>query len=136
MDRQRAGDESAGEGKGESEDLGVEAPEGGPGFWHVWSARVRELLGQILDGTPAAIAVLDTELRFRYVNATLAHMNGVPAKEHIGRTVAEVVPGVDPREDVLRAVIADGIPRETISSGHTQADSPWNAATGTAPTTG
>jgi PAS domain S-box-containing protein len=131
VDRQRAGDESAGEG--ESEDVGVEAPEGDPGFWHVWSARVRELLGQILDGTPAAIAVLDTELRFRYVNATLAHMNGVPAAEHLGRTVAEVVPGVEAREDVLRAVIADGIPRETISSGHTQADSPlerryWHGA--------
>ncbi|NEA65585.1 SpoIIE family protein phosphatase [Streptomyces sp. SID12488] len=91
------------------------------------------MLGQILDGTPAAIAVLDTELRFRYVNAALARMNGVPASEHLGRTVAEVVPGVEAREDVLGAVIADGIPRETISSGHTQADSPlerryWHGA--------
>ncbi|MDX3749676.1 SpoIIE family protein phosphatase [Streptomyces sp. AK08-02] len=131
MDRQRAGDMGAGKGEGES--LGVEAPEDDPGFWRVWPARVRELLGQILDGTPAAIAVLDTELRFRYVNATLARMNGVPAAEHIGRTVAEVVPGVEAREDVLRAVIDDGVPRETISSGHTQADSPlerryWHGA--------
>ncbi|WP_405817918.1 SpoIIE family protein phosphatase [Streptomyces sp. NBC_01390] len=131
MDRQRAGD--VGAGKGEGEGLGVEAPEDDPGFWRVWSARARELLGQILDGTPAAIAVLDTELRFRYVNATMAQMNGVPAAEHIGRTVAEVVPGVEAREDVLLAVIDDGVPRETISSGHTQADSPlerryWHGA--------
>ncbi|WP_199835110.1 SpoIIE family protein phosphatase [Streptomyces sp. NRRL WC-3618] len=131
MDRQRAGGESA--GKGESEATGVAPPEGDPAFWSVWSARVQVLLGQVLDGTPAAIAVLDTELRYRYVNDTLARMNGVPAADHIGRTVAEVVPGVEAGEDVLRAVIADGIPRETISSGHTQADSPlerryWHGA--------
>ena len=121
MGRQWAGDEGAGERGSEGE--AVEPPEGGPGFPDTWPAQVRELLGQLLDGTPAAIAVLDTRLRFRYVNAALAGMNGVPAEEHIGRTVAEVVPGVEAREDVLRAVIADGIPRETISSGHTQADS-------------
>lgn len=119
--RQQVGDESEG------------PREGGPDFWEVWSARARELLGQILDGTPAAIGVLDTELRYRYVNPTLARMNGVPAEEHLGRTVAEVVPGVEAREDVLRAVIGDGIPRETVSSGHTQADSPlesryWHGA--------
>lgn len=99
-------------------------PEGEPDFWHVWSARVSELLGRTLDETPAAIGVLDTELRYRYVNATLARLNGVPADEHVGRTVAEVVPGVEAREDVLRAVIADGVPRETVSSGHAHADSP------------
>ncbi|MDN3025267.1 SpoIIE family protein phosphatase [Streptomyces sp. S.PB5] len=92
-----------------------------------------ELLAQILDGTPAAIGVLDTELRYRYVNPTLARMNGVPAEEHLGRTVAEVVPDVEAREDVLLAVIADGISRETVSSGHTRADSPverryWHGA--------
>ncbi|MDX3456220.1 SpoIIE family protein phosphatase [Streptomyces sp. ME02-8801-2C] len=121
MDRQRAGDEGA--GKGESDATGVAPPEGDPAFWLAWSTRVHELLSQVLDGTPAAIAVLDTELRFRYVNDTLARMNGVPADEHLGRTVAEVVPGVEAGEDVLRAVLADGVARETISSGHTQADS-------------
>lgn len=124
MDRQRAGDESAGKDKGESEASSVVVPEGEPDFWHVWSARVSELLGRTLDETPAAIGVLDTELRYRYVNATLARLNGVPADEHVGRTVAEVVPGVEAREDVLRAVIADGVPRETVSSGHAHADSP------------
>jgi PAS domain S-box-containing protein len=106
---------------------------GGPDFWSAWSARVPELLGQVLAGTPAAIGVLDTELRYRYVNQTLARMNGVPAEEHLGRTVAEVVPDVEAREDVLLAVIADGISRETVSSGHTRADSPverryWHGA--------
>lgn len=109
------------------------APDGGPEFWDAWSARVQELLGQILDGTPAAIGVLDNELRYRYVNPTLAQMNGVPAEKHVGRTVAEVVPDVEAREDILHAVIEDGIARETVSSGHTRADSPlerryWHGA--------
>lgn len=113
------------------EDAG--APDGGPEFWDAWSARVPELLGPVLDGTPAAIGVLDTELRYRYVNDTLARMNGVPAEKHLGRTVAEVVPDVEAREDVLQTDIEDGIARETVSSGHTRADSPlerryWHGA--------
>ncbi|MBK3567076.1 SpoIIE family protein phosphatase [Streptomyces sp. MBT62] len=112
---------------------GEGAWEGGPEFWDAWSAQAQELLGQIFDGTPAAIGVLDTELRYRYVNETLARMNGVPAEKHLGRTVAEVVPDVEAREDVLHTVIADGIARETVSSGHTRADSPlarryWHGA--------
>ncbi|MER5635401.1 SpoIIE family protein phosphatase [Kitasatospora sp. NPDC002227] len=74
----------------------------------------------ILEGTPAGVGVLDTELRYRYVNPALARMNGVPAADHLGRAIAEVVPGIDAREDVLRAVLADGRPREVTSSGHTR----------------
>lgn len=112
---------------------GEGAGKSGPAFWDAWSAQVHELLGQILDGTPAAVGVLDTELRYRYVNPTLARMNGVPADKHLGRTVAEIVPDVEAREDVLHTVIADGIARETVSSGHTRADSPlerryWHGA--------
>ncbi|WP_141726509.1 PAS domain-containing protein, partial [Actinacidiphila rubida] len=77
----------------------------------------------LLDGTQAGVAVLDTDLRYVFVNPALARMNGVPAGEHIGRTTGEVVPGVDPREDVLRQVLADGLSREAVSSGQTRADS-------------
>src|SRR5205807_2190197 len=56
-----------------------------------------------------------------YVNPALARMNGLPAAEHTGRTIAEVLPALEAREDVLRQVLADGLPRETTSSGHTQA---------------
>ncbi|MGK5630512.1 SpoIIE family protein phosphatase [Streptomyces sp. URMC 123] len=82
-----------------------------------------EELRLVLDGTPAGIAVLDTRLRYVYVNPALARMNGVPPEAHIGRTIAEVVPDIDAREDVLRAVLADGRPREVTSSGHTRAAS-------------
>jgi len=88
---------------------------------------------QVLDGTPAGIGVLDTELRYRYVNPALAQMNGVPAEDHLGRTIAELLPGIDAREEVLRAVLADGRSREVTSSGHTRAASPlsrryWHGA--------
>ncbi|MFD0527327.1 PAS domain-containing protein [Kitasatospora arboriphila] len=59
-----------------------------------------------------------------YVNTALARLNGAPAADHIGRTIAEVVPGIDARLDVLRAVLADGVPRETTSSGQTRVPSP------------
>jgi PAS domain S-box-containing protein len=81
------------------------------------------ILHQVLDGTTAGVGVLDEELRYTYVNPTLALMNGAPAEEHLGRTIAEMLPGLDAREDVLRQVLADGIARETTSSGHTRATS-------------
>ncbi|MFG2694101.1 SpoIIE family protein phosphatase [Kitasatospora sp. NPDC048407] len=81
-------------------------------------------LRRVLDGTPAGVAVLDTHLRFRYVNPALAAMNGIPAERHLGHTVAELFPGLDARDDLLREVLADGRPREITSSGHTRAGSP------------
>lgn len=89
-------------------------------LWNALPAPLR----QVMDGTAAGIAVLDTELRYRYVNPALAGMNGVPADRHLGRTIAELLPDVDAREDVLRAVLADGLVREVTSSGRTRAASP------------
>ncbi|MDJ0343998.1 SpoIIE family protein phosphatase [Streptomyces sp. H10-C2] len=81
------------------------------------------VLRGILEGTSAGVGILDPGLRYVYVNPALARINGVPAEEHLGRTIAEVLPGIDGREDVLRAVLADGLPREVTSSGHTQVPS-------------
>ena len=85
--------------------------------------RTHRILHQVLDGTTAGVALLDPDLRYTYVNPTLALMNGAPAAEHLGRTIAEMLPGLDAREDVLRQVLDDGIPREVTSSGHTRATS-------------
>ncbi|QKW19366.1 SpoIIE family protein phosphatase [Kitasatospora sp. NA04385] len=98
----------------------------------LWSA-LPPPLRQVLDGTAAGVAVLDTGLRYRYVNPALAGMNGVPADLHLGRTIAELLPDIDAREEVLRAVLADGRVREVTSSGHTRAASPlrrryWHGA--------
>ncbi|MFI0940799.1 SpoIIE family protein phosphatase [Streptomyces sp. NPDC021020] len=78
----------------------------------------------LIEGTGAGVAVLDTDLRFVYVNPALARLNGVPADAHLGRTIAEVVPGVDAGLGTLRQVLADGRTRELVSSGQTRADSP------------
>ncbi|WSU46637.1 SpoIIE family protein phosphatase [Streptomyces sp. NBC_01089] len=70
-------------------------------------------------GTPAGICVLDTELRYLYVNPALERMNGIPAAEHLGRTVTELLPELNVPTDILREVLADGRPREPTSSGRT-----------------
>jgi PAS domain S-box-containing protein len=76
------------------------------------------MLRQVVGGTLAGVGILDTELRYVYVNETLAKQNGVPAEQHIGRYMRDVVPGLEAPYGVLRQVLADGEPREiTTSSG-------------------
>lgn len=40
----------------------------------------------------AGLVVLDDQLRYIHINEALAEMNGVSAKAHLGRTIAEVLP--------------------------------------------
>ncbi|MFF2326590.1 MULTISPECIES: SpoIIE family protein phosphatase [unclassified Streptomyces] len=77
------------------------------------------ILAALVEGTTAGVGVLDTGLRYLYVNPALERLNGIPAAEHLGRTVAQVLPGVDAGEDIMRAVLADGKPREITSGGFT-----------------
>ena len=66
------------------------------------------MLDALIRSAPLGIATLDSELRFRLVNSPLAEMNGIPAEEHIGRSVAEVVPSlVAAAEPVVRDVFAN-----------------------------
>lgn len=50
------------------------------------------LLNAWLMSSPMALAFLDTERRYVYVNEALAAINGVPQNQHIGRTLSEVLP--------------------------------------------
>ncbi|KOG84940.1 diguanylate cyclase [Streptomyces griseus subsp. rhodochrous] len=75
----------------------------------------------LFDGNPAAVAVLDHELRYTYVNPALERLNGVSAASHIGRTFSQVLPGLHGQAGVLREVLADGKPREVTISGRTWA---------------
>lgn len=79
---------------------------------------------KVMDGAVFGIALLDTELRYTYVNEALAQLNGLPVEAHLGRSVGEVVPGidVDAAEAQLRAVLADGQPRHHTVEGTTAAD--------------
>ena len=65
----------------------------------VWVAALRErlqstvaLLDLIFEHAPVGIALLDTHVRYVRVNDRLAEINGVPATEHAGRTVGELLP--------------------------------------------
>ncbi|MDH6108964.1 PAS domain S-box-containing protein [Kitasatospora sp. MAP12-15] len=79
------------------------------------------LVRQILDRASLGIAVLDPELRYRYVNRTLAEINGVAAADHLGKCLEDVVPGIDvaAAETALRSVLADGEPRVHTVEGTT-----------------
>jgi two-component system CheB/CheR fusion protein len=50
------------------------------------------VLETFLHGAPIGFAVLDLDLRFVLVNDRLAEMNGLPAADHTGRHVSEIVP--------------------------------------------
>ncbi|MET7299607.1 SpoIIE family protein phosphatase [Embleya sp. NPDC005575] len=90
------------------------------------------VLQGLLDGTRAAVAVMSPGLRYLYVNPALARMNGLPAEEHLGRTIGQVLPDVDAQEETLRAVLRDGVAREATSTGITHAGPPdrrwWHGA--------
>lgn len=53
-------------------------------------------LQAIYDGAPVGLCFLDRNLRYISLNKRLSEMNGVPAAEHLGKTVAEVIPKVFP----------------------------------------
>ena len=73
---------------------------------HQNSAQLAEL-NSIYATAPVGLAVLDTELRYVRVNDLLAEKNGIPADQHIGRTVREIVPSIaDNIETVCRELIA------------------------------
>jgi PAS domain S-box-containing protein len=51
-------------------------------------------IAAIYDSAPIGLAVVDTEGRYVRVNRKLAEINGVPVEDHIGRTIAEIIPNV------------------------------------------
>jgi PAS domain S-box-containing protein len=59
---------------------------------------------------PIGLCVIDRNLRYVRLNQRLAEMNGVPASDHIGRTVRDIVPHLaDHLEPLLRQVIETGV---------------------------
>ena len=75
--------------------------------------------------SPIGLAVLDTDLRYVSVNPALERLNGVPAADHIGRRVAEVVPDVEVEalEGAARRVLETGQPLvDHRTVGRTAAD--------------
>ncbi|WP_328845561.1 SpoIIE family protein phosphatase [Streptomyces sp. NBC_00258] len=80
------------------------------------------LARRILDGCPAGIAVLDRSLRYLYINDALALLNGVPAADHIGRRLPDVLPDLESSEQLLEQVLRTGVPQVVTVGGQTPAD--------------
>lgn len=72
----------------------------------------RAVLDTIITTAPEGFGLFDTSLRYVRVNDALAAINGVPAADHVGRTLSEIVPGVPDSgsADPLRRVLETGEP--------------------------
>lgn len=71
------------------------------------------LLDTLFEAAPVGFGMVDTELRYRRVNPTLAAINGVPAEAHLGRRPTEVLRPVElaaQAEAMLGRVLATGEP--------------------------
>lgn len=69
-------------------------------------------LQAIYDGAPVGLCFLDRQMRYVSLNQQLARMNNVAAAEHIGRTVAEVIPEIFP---IIEPYIKRALDGEPIS---------------------
>ncbi|OLZ73702.1 PAS sensor protein [Streptomyces sp. IMTB 2501] len=75
--------------------------------------------------SPIGYAVLDTGLRYVSVNPALEKINGVPAADHVGRTLREVLPllNSEPMLADARRVLDTGVPViDNTLVGRTPAD--------------
>jgi PAS domain S-box-containing protein len=80
---------------------------------------------RMVEQSPNGLAVLDTDLRYVSVNSAMERINGVPAEDHLGRTVPEVLPRVDAEllESAARQVLRTGKPLvDRFTVGRTPAD--------------
>ena len=55
------------------------------------TVNVEDLLTELQPCPGIGIAILDDQLRFKAVNPALAYINGVPAIQHLGKTIADVL---------------------------------------------
>ncbi len=72
----------------------VEASGGLAGAERFTDSQLIAVLDSLVGSAPIGFAVLDTDLRLVFVNDALAEINGLPAREHIGRSIADVVPAI------------------------------------------
>ncbi|MBX6341535.1 MAG: GAF domain-containing protein, partial [Thermomicrobiaceae bacterium] len=76
--------------------------------------RLREsiaVLETLFAAAPIGMAVFDRDLRYIYVNQTVATLNGVPIEGHLGRRISEVLPDLEPDlEPLLRSILDTGRP--------------------------
>lgn len=70
-----------------------------------------EPLQTLLGSSPFGMCVFERDLRYLLINDALADMNGVPAEDHIGRTVREIVPSLEAEaRRVAESIFSTGKP--------------------------
>ena len=82
------------------------------------------LLDAIFERAPVGLAVFDRDLRYVRINDRMAEINGLPAPEHIGLRVGEVVPDVETAEADVRRVLESGEPLTELEVGGATAAAP------------
>ncbi|MCH7869689.1 MAG: PAS domain S-box protein [Myxococcales bacterium] len=81
-----------------------------------------KLLKHVYQTAPIGLCVLDTELRYRYINYWLASINGLSVEAHLGRRISDVIPDVSAGvESLLRRVMVTG---EPVVDGAVEAETP------------
>ncbi|MEU8588956.1 SpoIIE family protein phosphatase [Streptomyces sp. NPDC048664] len=83
------------------------------------------LCERLVNQSPIGLALMDPELRCLLVNPALERIDGIPAKEHIGRHLRETLafPDIDTIESALQQVLATGTPLlDQYAVGRTPAD--------------
>jgi len=75
-----------------------------------WWGMSRALTEQLFTLSPVCLSILDTELRYVWVNESQARLSGIPAERWQGRTPAEMVPDLDTgtAEREMREVLETG----------------------------
>ncbi len=82
---------------------------------------------QFLRNAPVGLCYLDKDLRYLQINEWLARINGISVDEHLGRTIADVLPEVSAGVEVqLRHVLETG---EPIVDGLVTATTPAHPTT-------
>jgi len=87
-------------------------------------AELLSLLETLQSSAPIGFGLVDREYRFQIVNERLAAINGPSVEDHMGRTVAEVIPHLWPQlEPIYERIISTGSPVLDIDiSGSTQSE--------------
>ncbi len=70
-----------------------------------------KLLAAYFKSSTVGLCILDSELRYLAINNTLAEMNGIPAPDHLGKTLREMLgDSAGALEPQLQSVLATGEP--------------------------
>ncbi len=81
------------------------------------------VLDRFFEAAPLGMVVFDEDLRFVRINRRLAEMNGLPAADHAGRRLQDVLHHVDPQvAQLVRSVRDGGDARENVELSHVGRD--------------